>query len=774
MGIKRYIAEADNTITNAFRQNLSDRGTKGNMGQSDILEVYSIYAQQSSGSVEKSRILLKFPINKVYKDRLSDKIPKSGSTRFYLKLFNAKHSQTTPVNYSLLIAPLAQSWSEGYGIDMEEFLNEGASNWLSASDTKIPQIVHTKVLSTAISDLSNGYISLYNSVEARYNFWFKTSGGSVAPSVDGAEVGVDLTGLNANEASNPTKIATILKDTINGTGNSYGFNATRFASDTSKISIVNTQGGSAAVPFTNLGSSKLQAHIHTTGSSAAGWNSEGGDYHSDKIISHVHAPVYTTFVTGAADNVSVDITNLVEDWIVDVSSNSTFATALLKFKDQPVDAGVIEVTSHDGRKVIYEFDTSGAIANGALLSNGNTCVVSAAAATSAANFKSCVMGKNGHKGQVSAVSQYKAEITITSQPSSETLTLVDSSGVSTSLVEATDWQTGANFPESMKNLSAAVNKVAGWSSTPDANKLALISDGGASAPTMSISNPGSKSSITAVLAIDNTEIKLIQSEKGYHGNTVVNTNVPSSDIEIPASFTLGSGTPNFGVGVMLSGSYEDGSDKRSYYTKKFFARSSEFFLERPALDAVWDSSISDDRNNFYRSSRLLSSEENRHKIYLYNYAKGQLRDIPRLSSSASPTLDVRLYSSLGAKALGTHEQSTVVAKRVSPGIYVAEVEYSGSSSTIYDVWSTGSTASPGNPGGLRIDQLYTEFSTGSIQVKDVQNKVYYPDSNYLTNVTNLKSEYANDEVAIFVSTLEISAGIGTYIQKPQIRFKLML
>ena len=44
MGIKRYIADADNTITNAFRQNLSDRGTKGNMGQSDILEVYSIYA----------------------------------------------------------------------------------------------------------------------------------------------------------------------------------------------------------------------------------------------------------------------------------------------------------------------------------------------------------------------------------------------------------------------------------------------------------------------------------------------------------------------------------------------------------------------------------------------------------------------------------------------------------------------------------------------------------------------------------------------------------
>ena len=42
MGIKRYYADQDNTITNAFEANLLTRGTGSNMGQADILEVFSI------------------------------------------------------------------------------------------------------------------------------------------------------------------------------------------------------------------------------------------------------------------------------------------------------------------------------------------------------------------------------------------------------------------------------------------------------------------------------------------------------------------------------------------------------------------------------------------------------------------------------------------------------------------------------------------------------------------------------------------------------------
>ena len=43
MTIKRYKATKDTTITNAYKQNLSTRATDANMGESDVLEVFSIY-----------------------------------------------------------------------------------------------------------------------------------------------------------------------------------------------------------------------------------------------------------------------------------------------------------------------------------------------------------------------------------------------------------------------------------------------------------------------------------------------------------------------------------------------------------------------------------------------------------------------------------------------------------------------------------------------------------------------------------------------------------
>ena len=41
MAIKRYVAESDNTITNAFEANLTTRGTGSNMGAADVLEVFT-------------------------------------------------------------------------------------------------------------------------------------------------------------------------------------------------------------------------------------------------------------------------------------------------------------------------------------------------------------------------------------------------------------------------------------------------------------------------------------------------------------------------------------------------------------------------------------------------------------------------------------------------------------------------------------------------------------------------------------------------------------
>ena len=45
---------------------------------------------------------------------------------------------------------------------------------------------------------------------------------------------------------------------------------------------------------------------------------------------------------------------------------------------------------------------------------------------------------------------------------------------------------------------------------------------------------------------------------------------------------------NHGFLIRLNPSLEDGSQERSYYTKKFFARGSEFHLKKPILEARWD------------------------------------------------------------------------------------------------------------------------------------------------------------------------------------------
>tara|TARA_B100000282_G_scaffold296618_1_gene279178 strand:- start:3907 stop:5406 length:1500 start_codon:yes stop_codon:yes gene_type:complete len=149
MAIKRYYATKDNTITNAFKSNLQTRGVSGNMGQSDILEMFSIYGQASSSvsglSSELSRVLIEFDVTQINADRTSGVIPASGSVNFFLRMYDAEHTQTTPKNYTLVVSAISQSWSEGLGLDMEEYTDLDASNWVSASDG-VKWIDHQDVL----------------------------------------------------------------------------------------------------------------------------------------------------------------------------------------------------------------------------------------------------------------------------------------------------------------------------------------------------------------------------------------------------------------------------------------------------------------------------------------------------------------------------------------------------------------------------------------------------------------------------------------------------
>ena len=137
MGIKRYFADQDNTITNAFKANLLTRGTGSNMGASDILEAFVIHGQTSASvnatNAEQARILIQFPINSIVSDITDGTIP-SSSVEYRLKMFNSPHADSLPYEYSLNVAMMSKSWTEGRGCamnddadaDPRELMNAGA------------------------------------------------------------------------------------------------------------------------------------------------------------------------------------------------------------------------------------------------------------------------------------------------------------------------------------------------------------------------------------------------------------------------------------------------------------------------------------------------------------------------------------------------------------------------------------------------------------------------------------------------------------------------
>jgi hypothetical protein len=368
MPIKRYTSEADSTITDGYKPNLITRATASNMGASDSLEIYSLYGQASSSSLERSRILVKFPLDGIVNDRAASKLPVSGGVNFFLRLFNVKHPFTLPREYYLQVNAISQSWNEGYGLDMESYSDNGFG-------------------------VTNGY------------------------------------GVNWIYAQSGTLWS-------------------------------------------------------TTGSSVTGNFS------------------YTQFFKDGYEDLEVDVTPLVESWI----------------------SGVL---------------------------------------------------------------------------------------------------------------------------------------------------------------------------------------------------------PNNGFLIKLSGSQEDGSTATSFYTKKFSARGTEFFYSRPVIEARWDASSGDDRENFYISSSLLSSVDNTQNLSFFNRVKGVLKNIP-----GNPSLGIKFYTD----STFLNEISGVVSSvsNTETGIYKASVILATTASTIYDRW-------------YNLASTSSYFYSGSIEPKTYEASLMAFDSEYFINLVNVKTKYTKDE-----------------------------
>ena len=375
MSIKKYFANKDNTITNAFTENMINRGIDGNMGSADSLEVFSIFGQTTTSSLENTRILIEFPINEISSSRASGSLPNSGSVSFFLRMYNVEHPFSVPRDFTLSINPVSKSWEEGYGLDMEGYTDKGFTEALG------------------------GYGST----------WIHAASGST-------------------------------------------------------------------------------------------WETQGGDFITGSGYNYEYK-----FTTGLED-IDLDITGLVEKWI-------------------------------------------------------------------------------------------------------------------------------------------------------------------------------------------------------------------SSEIQ------------NNGLIIRLSSSLEDGSRKESFYTKKFSARGSEYYMRRPCLEARWDPSVTDDRNNFYASSNLLSADDNKMNIYFYNKYKGKLKNI-----YSDPTLEVKFYND--SDYLNEINPTYLSVTNPESGVYKATVILDSTASVIYDKWINSSVTT-----SVYYSSSFDLLQRVGSETGDLNE--------YIVHITNMKSSYGQYEKARF-------------------------
>ena len=195
------------------------------------------------------------------------------------------------------------------------------------------------------------------------------------------------------------------------------------------------------------------------------------------------------------------------------------------------------------------------------------------------------------------------------------------------------------------------------------------------------------------------------------------------DVTTIVEAQIGGTIPDEGFGVMLSSSFENPSENEDYYTKKFSARSSEYFFKTPKLEARWESYNKDDRGDFYFSSPNLSNLDNKQNLYFYNKVNGSLKDLP-----ASIVPDISVKDSNGV-LYGTGSVS-----KIATGAYKGVISVTGSENeTLYDYWHSGSTV----------------FYTGNIDAKVRTFEDTSVQNDFIFSITNAKSTYSKNETAVF-------------------------
>lgn len=128
-------ASADTYITNKIVDGL--RVEDANVGRAGTLDLFKLYGETISGSIENhrelSRILIKFDIARLIELTSGTIDINSNSFKANLRLKSVSTNLPVPKNFTVSVFPLAKSFEEGDGRDVSGFTDIGVANFLSSS-----------------------------------------------------------------------------------------------------------------------------------------------------------------------------------------------------------------------------------------------------------------------------------------------------------------------------------------------------------------------------------------------------------------------------------------------------------------------------------------------------------------------------------------------------------------------------------------------------------------------------------------------------------------
>ena len=213
-----------------------------------------------------------------------------------------------------------------------------------------------------------------------------------------------------------------------------------------------------------------------------------------------------------------------------------------------------------------------------------------------------------------------------------------------------------------------------------------------------------------------TQLWSVTGSSGIGVISVQHFDVGDEDLDLDVSDIvnswLGSTVTNNGFLVRMSSTLETNS--LEYYRKMFHARNTHFPDRRPYVEARWDDSVRDDRNNFFWGVAGT--------LYLYNVVRGQLTDIDGVGTGQ---LGVKISDLSGTIKFvtGSHTGMTGI---YSASFAVPTGSYSGS--LWKDTW-------------FRLSAPTTWYMSGAFGIADDFAKQDLSPDQYFVTVVNLQDTY---------------------------------